>query len=135
MSRLRIAPESTWIGGIGLLLLSLLACTLLLPLTWLRGRRTSVRALLFLALGCAASGVWAVIPDTPRLWGDLAYYVELHHRSYCNVWWGHCAIDAREDIDSSMLFPVLFVLAAVAVLAVAWNELRVREREQAQEPG
>ena len=96
---------------------------------WLRGRRTSVRALLLLALGCAASGVWAVIPDTPRLWGDLAYYVELHHRSYCNVWWGHCAIDRREAIDSSMLFPVIFVLAAVAVLAVAWNELRVREQE------
>jgi hypothetical protein len=96
---------------------------------WLaRGRRVTVRALVLLALGCAVSGVWAVVPDTPRLWGDLAYYVDLHHRSYCDVWWFHCTIDRRDDIDSSMLFPVLFVLAALAVLGVAWLELRRRER-------
>lgn len=96
----------------------------------LRGRRVTVRGLLLLAVACAASSAWAVIPDMPRLWGDLPYYVALHHRSYCDVWWFHCAIDRRNDIDSSMLFPVLFVGAAVAVLAVAWLELRRREREE-----
>jgi hypothetical protein len=97
---------------------------------WRRGRRVSVRALLLLAAGCVVSSVWAVIPDTPRLWGDLAYYVDLHHRPYCNAWWFHCAIDRREEVDSSMLFPALFVLAALAVLAVAWRELYERERER-----
>lgn len=96
-----------------------------------RGRRVTVRGLVLLALACAASGVWAVIPDTPRLWGDLGYYVALHHRSYCDVWWFHCAIDRRDDIDSSMLWPALFVIAALSVLAVAWLELRRREREAA----
>ena len=68
---------------------------------WLRrGRRTSARALVLLVAACGLSSAWAVVPDMPRLWGDLEYYVELHHRRYCNVWGGHCAIDARDDIDS-----------------------------------
>ncbi len=66
----------------------------------------------------------------PRVWGDLSYYVDLHHRSYCNVWWFHCAIDRHDDVDSSMLFPVLFVLAVVSVLAVAWRELAMAERSR-----
>jgi len=95
---------------------------------WKNGRRTSSRALITLALACLVSGAWAVVPDMPRLWGNLALYVDMHHLSYCNIWWGHCAIDRREAIDSSMLFPVLFVLAAASVLAVAWRELARRER-------
>jgi hypothetical protein len=115
---------------IHVLVASALPLAIFFAVWWLRGRRVTVRGLLLLALGCALSGVWAVIPDTPRLWGDLEYYVELHHRSYCDAWWFHCTIDRRDDIDSSMLFPVLFVLATVAVLAVAWLELRKRERAQ-----
>ncbi len=90
---------------------------------WRRGRHTSTRALIALPLACLVSGTWAVVPDLPRLWGDLVWYVDLHHRSYCDVWWGHCTIDARDDIDSSMVFPVLFVVATVAVFAVGWREL------------
>lgn len=96
---------------------------------WRRGRRTSARSLVLLAFGCMLSSAWAVVPDMPRLWGNLEYYVELHHRSYCNAWWLHCAIDAHDDIDSSMLFPALFVLTAAAVFAVAWRELRKLEGE------
>lgn len=97
---------------------------------WRNGRRTTARALVLLAFGCMASSAWAVVPDMPRLWGDLEWYVDLHHRSYCNAWWFHCAIDARDEIDSSMMFPSLFVLAAAAVLGVAWRELRLLERER-----
>jgi hypothetical protein len=100
---------------------------------WQRGRRTSARALLLLVTGCLVSSAWAVVPDMPRLWGDLEYYVDLHHRGYCNVWWGHCAIDARDEIDSSMWFPVLFVIATAAVLIVTWRELALREAERARE--
>ncbi len=120
---------------IHVLVASLLPLAVFFAIWWRRGRRATVRRLLLLALGCAVSGVWAVIPDTPRLWGDLEYYVELHHRSYCDVWWFHCTIDRRDDIDSSMLFPVLFVLATAAVLYVAWRELREREREREGERG
>lgn len=116
---------------IHVLLASALPLAIFFVSWWRRGRRTSARALVWLALGAMGSSAWAVVPDLPRLWGDLEYYVELHHRSYCNAWWLHCAIDARDDIDSSMLFPALFVLAAAAVLAVAWRELRLLERERA----
>lgn len=96
---------------------------------WLRrGRRASVRSLLLLPIACAASGAWAVVPDMPRLWGDLALYVDMHHKKYCNVFWGHCAIDRRDDIDNSMVFPTLFVLVAVAVFAIGWRELRRTEQ-------
>ncbi|HVK72876.1 MAG TPA: hypothetical protein VM734_06125 [Kofleriaceae bacterium] len=95
---------------------------------WLvRGRRVRLRALIILPLVCLVSGAWAVVPDMPRLWGDQVYYMELHHRSYCDVWWFHCTIDRHDEIDSSMLFPVLFVLAALAVLVIAWRELRRAE--------
>ncbi len=95
-----------------------------------RGFRTSARALLLLVAGAGASSAWAVVPDMPRLWGNLEYYVELHHRRYCNVWWGHCFIDAHDEIDSSMWFPVLFVGLAATIVAVAWRELSLREAER-----
>ncbi|MEZ4402390.1 MAG: hypothetical protein R3B06_20360 [Kofleriaceae bacterium] len=109
----------------------LLASTLPLAIyfaRWLaRGRRTTPRALVVLPLACLASGVWAVVPDLPRLWGDLPWYVELHHRSYCDVFWGHCAIDRHDAIDNSMVFPTLFVLVTVAVFWTGWRELARRE--------
>lgn len=98
---------------------------------WRRGRRTSARALLALVAASMVSSAWAVTPDLPRLWGDLVLYVDLHHHPACNWWWGHCAIDARDEIDSSMWFPLLFVLLAAAVVLVAWRELAIRERERA----
>lgn len=109
----------------------LLASTLPLAIffaLWLRaGRRTTPRALIALPLACLVSGVWAVVPDLPRLWGDLPLYVDMHHKPYCNVFWGHCAIDRRDDIDNSMLFPVLFVLVTIAVFTIGWRELARRE--------
>ncbi len=120
---------------IHLLLASALPLAIFFVSWWRNGRRTTARALVLLALGCMASSAWAVVPDMPRLWGDLEWYVDLHHRSYCNAWWLHCAIDRRDDIDSSMLFPSLFVLAALAVMGVAWRELRRLEREADPERG
>ncbi len=109
---------------IHVLLASALPLTVFFAVWWRRGRQTSVRALIVLPLACLVSGAWAVVPDMPRVWGNQLYYNQLHHRSYCDAWWLHCTIDRHDDIDSSMLFPALFVLATVAVLAVAWGELR-----------
>lgn len=115
---------------IHVLLASIVPLALFFTAWWRRGKRTGAKELVLLAIGCAISGAWAVAPDMPRLWGNLELYVDLHHKPYCNMWWLHCAIDARDDIDSSMLFPALFVLAAAAVVAVAWRELRALERER-----
>jgi len=113
---------------IHVLLASSLPLAVIFALWLARGRRATVRSLIALPLVCLVSGAWAVTPDLPRLWGDQSYYVALHHRSYCNLWWFHCTIDAHDDIDSSMVFPVLFVVAVVGVLVVAWRELAVTER-------
>lgn len=108
---------------IHVLLASTLPLAVFVALWWRRGRRVSVTALVATPLACLVSGAWAVVPDLPRLWGDQVRYVDWHHTSYCNVFWGHCAIDARDDIDSSMVFPVLFVIAVVVVFAIGWREL------------
>lgn len=94
---------------------------------WRRGRRASFASLIALPLACMLSGAWAVLPDTPRLWGDPALYVDLHHVPYCDLWWAHCTIDKHDEIDSSMIFPALFVLVAVAIFAIGWRELRRAE--------
>ncbi len=95
---------------------------------WRRGHRATIASLVALPIACLVSGLWAVVPDLPRLWGNLALYVDLHHVPYCDVWWLHCTIDRRDDIDSSMAFPALFVLVAIAIFAIGWRELRRLER-------
>lgn len=112
---------------IHVLLASSLPLLVFALLWWRRGRRATFGALLGLPVACLVSGAWAVVPDMPRLWGDLQLYVDLHHKRYCDVFWGHCTIDRHEDIDSSMVFPALFVLVAVAVFAIGWRELRRAE--------
>lgn len=115
---------------IHLLIASALPLTVFALLWWRRGRRASLASLIVTPLACLASGLWAVVPDLPRLFGDQVRYVDWHHLPYCNVFWGHCAIDARDEIDSSMVFPALFVAACVAVFAIGWRELAQRELAQ-----
>jgi hypothetical protein len=112
---------------IHVLLASILPLLVFAALWWRRGRRASYASLLALPIACLASGLWAVVPDTPRLWRDAALYVDMHHVPYCDVWWAHCTIDKHDEIDSSMAFPALFVLIAIAVFAIGWRELRRTE--------
>lgn len=114
---------------IHVLVASMVPLAVFFALWWRRGRRTSLAALVVTPLACLVSGAWAVVPDMPRLFGDLERYVAWHHRKDCNLFWGHCYIDAHDEIDSSMAFPVLFVIAVIAVFAVGWYELVRRERE------
>lgn len=101
----------------------LLVCALL----YLRaGGRASPRLLILGPLAMGLSGAWAVVPDMPRLWKDLAFYVELHHHPSCNLFWFHCAID-RDEVDSAW-YPVAFVFVGALLLAVAWRELARAER-------
>lgn len=96
----------------------------------LRGRRAGMRLLVLGPLAMLASGFIAIIPDLPRLWGDKALYVEWHHRPWCTLAWGHCWYDRPEHdaIDGWAGWPVLFVACGAVIFAVAWRELRLRER-------
>jgi hypothetical protein len=93
-----------------------------------RGFRAGGALLVLGPLAMLASGFVAIIPDLPRLWGNQVLYVEWHHRSWCNLAWGHCAIDRHDRIDSWPGFAVLFVLCGAVILAAAWRELRLAER-------
>lgn len=115
---------------IHVLLASALPLSLFFVAWWRDGRRTSARALTAVALASTLSSAWAVTPDIPRLLGNMPLYSELHRWNYCDVWWFHCAIDRHDDIDSSMVFPALFVLAAIAVFVVGWRELAALESER-----
>ena len=92
------------------------------------GRRAGGKLLVFGPLAMLASGFVAIVPDLPRLWGDQVLYVDWHHARWCNLAWGHCAIDRHDRIDSWPGFAVLFVACGAVILAVAWRELRLAER-------
>ena len=65
-----------------------------------RGGRAGLGLLVLGPLAMLVSGVVAVTPDLPRLWGDQVKYVDWHHASWCNLSWGHCLIDEHEDRKS-----------------------------------
>lgn len=113
---------------IHVILASSLPLVAFLLLWWRRGRRATSRSLVVLPLTCLVSGAWAVVPDMPRLWGDRDGNFALHHLRYCDVWWLHCTIDRRDDIDSSMAFPALFITLTIMVFAIGWREVRRAER-------
>ena len=92
-----------------------------------RGFRASGRLLLLGPLAMLVSGVVAVIPDLPRLWGDQVKYVDWHHRSWCNLSWGHCVIDKHDAIDSWPGWTLIAIAIGALVLGVAWRELRILE--------
>jgi hypothetical protein len=90
------------------------------------GGRASLRLLVLGPLAMGLSGAWAVVPDMPRLWGDLPLYSAIHHHPRCNVFWLHCAID-RDEVDWAW-YPVAFVALGALLLAIAWRELARVER-------
>jgi hypothetical protein len=94
-----------------------------------RGRRASLRLLVLAPALAAASALWAVAPDLPRLWGDLPRYVAWHHASWCDLAWGHCWIDAGE-VDRPW-FALAFAAVGGLLLWVAWRELRRAEASEA----
>jgi hypothetical protein len=92
-----------------------------------RGFRASSRLLVLGPLVMLISGVIAVIPDLPRLWGDQVKYVDWHHRSWCNLSWGHCWIDKHDAIENWPGWTVIAIVVGALVLGVAWRELRTLE--------
>ena len=87
-----------------------------------RRGRASLRLLVLGPIAMGLSGAWAVVPDMPRLVGDLDGYFALHHHPSCNVFWFHCAIDKVET--DSPLYSVGFVVVGALLLVVAGRELR-----------
>lgn len=92
------------------------------------GGRAGPRLLVLGPLAMLISGAWATVPDLPRLVGDMQKYQDWHHTSYCNVFWGHCWIDARPRLDEWPYYPVVAMALGAIVFTAAWRELRKLER-------
>ena len=79
-------------------------------------------------LAMLLSGIWAVVPDLPRLFGDTARYMDWHRRPWTNVFWAHGWIDRHDAIDSWPYYPVIALAVAALVFGAAWRELHKLER-------
>ena len=91
-----------------------------------RRRRASLRLLLALPAWMMLGMLWAVAPDIPRLLGMTSLYIKLSRAPWTDIFFGHYTIDQHEA--SSPLYPLLLVLMMLALLIMAWSELRARER-------
>jgi hypothetical protein len=92
------------------------------------GGRAGPRLLVLGPLAMLISGGWAIVPDLPRLAGQMERYVAWHHTSYCDVFWGHCWIDRHPALEDWPYYPVVAMVLGALVFAAAWRELRKLER-------
>lgn len=73
----------------------------------------------------ALCGLWAIVPDLPRVIGWHSLYSRLAQDPRTNVFFWHYAIDRVEQ--DSIWFNVLFLLMFASLLAAAWREVRRAE--------
>lgn len=65
-----------------------------------------------------ASGLWAIIPDYPKLYSD---YVSTHPL-WMNIFWGHTIID--KIYPDTALVSAGFIFFGVCLLALYWINLQ-----------
>ena len=90
--------------------------------------RATISFLIYLPLAMGAFGLWAVIPDIPRVFGMQELYHKLSHDPRCNVFLWHYSIDTVEN--ESWLPSVIFIVFLVSLLVIALRELSLTEREK-----
>lgn len=98
---------------------------------WLRRRRASNCLLCVAPLSVAAGALWAVIPDLPRAVGWHALYRRLADDPRMDWFFWHYTID-RIESDAAWVRIVCQMgglVVMLALLAMAWHELRRREKE------
>ncbi|MEI8138322.1 MAG: hypothetical protein WCI03_00485 [bacterium] len=98
-----------------------------IALIWylIRHCRASFAMLIITPLAMAICGVWASIPDLPRLVGWHSLYMKLSMDPRINIFFWHYTIDQIET-DSSWYAAGIFLLG-MAVMLAALRELKIRE--------
>ena len=91
--------------------------------------RASVSWLILTPLSMAVFSVWALVPDLPRLFGDMALYDRLNLDPRCNIFFYHHAIDQTET--DTPLWGALIAVYAGLLLWIAWRELHREEKNEA----
>lgn len=92
-----------------------------------RGFRASFHMLVILPFLMALGMAWAVAPDLPRLFGFHDLYMRLSLDPRCDIFFWHYTID-RIETDSRW-YAVGFVSLFAALIAAAWRELYLEERD------
>ena len=95
--------------------------------------RASMALLLLTPPAMAVCGIWAILPDVPRLIGWHALYTRLAQSPRSDVFFWHYTIDQMEaaQLDAmTPLFNVVFALLVMLLLAAAWRELHLAEQER-----
>lgn len=99
----------------------------IIALIWyvLRRGRASIPMLTITPLAMLACGIWASIPDLPRLIGWHSLYLELAMDPRINIFFWHYTIDQIET-DSSW-YSAGVLLLGMAVIVAALRELKKQE--------
>lgn len=100
-----------------------------------RRARAPLWLLLVTPLTMGISALWAVAPDIPRLLGWSSYYRTLAQSPWTNIFFWHYSIDQVEaaHLDAmTPLFNAIFALLVATLLAAAWRELALAEKEKRQ---
>ncbi len=97
-----------------------------------RNGRASFPMLIFTPVAMLACAGWAVVPDLPKLVGQMELYYQFHRTAWSNIFFLHIWIDAIEGTwlePYNPLFNLLFTLIIALPLVAAWRELRITEMQ------
>lgn len=102
-----------------------------------RHQHASWRFLLLTPAAMFLGALWAVVPDMPKLLGQMDLYYQLQASPWSNLFFLHRYIDRIETQHLDALAP-LFLLVLIAMilslLLAAWRELYRIEYEQSVPP-
>ncbi len=91
--------------------------------------RAGFGLLIGVPLSMAAGALWAILPDLPLMVGRPEWYFRIHRGPWINLFFWHGHIDRIEkQIDFAPWNLIVAALMLVALLLVAWRELRCREK-------
>ena len=90
-----------------------------------RARMSLAGLAIFPAL-MAAGGIWAVIPDIPRVIGWSRKYQEMADDPGSDLFFWHYSLDATEG--ASPIWPLIYVTMLASILIAIWREIHIRER-------
>ncbi len=96
-----------------------------------RNGRASLPMLVVTPTTMLIAGIWAVVPDFPKLVGNMDLYYRMHANPWSNLFFLHLYIDSIETayLDHlTPLFNTLFVCIVLMLLLAAWRELLWLER-------
>ena len=95
-----------------------------------RGRQASLRMLICTPIAMLVCALWAIVPDLPKLVGNMDLYYQLHRTAWSNIFFLHIWIDAIEGTwlePYNPIFNTLFTIIIALPMLAAWRELRLLE--------